>query len=120
MACWVPEAPTKIRVDDIKKILKRKSELYNFELPDNFDGLGIDYNKTYITPHLITKIEQMHQIAKERGGRCLSEHYTNKSTKLLWECSKGHQWEATPHNVIRGSWCMKCSAKKRAAKTRLF
>jgi hypothetical protein len=115
----IPEIPTKINANDVKKIIKRKSGIYNFELPDNFDDLKIDYNEAYITPHLIRKIEQMHQIAKERGGKCLSKHYTNKSTKLLWECSKGHQWEAIPHNVIRGSWCPKCSAKKRAAKRKL-
>lgn len=115
----IPEIPTKIKPDDIKRIIKRKSESNKFELPNNYDDIKIDYNEAYITPHLITKLEQMHQIAKRRGGKCLSERYTNKSTKLLWECKKGHRWKAIPHNVIRKSWCPKCSAKKRTAKRKL-
>jgi hypothetical protein len=53
-------------------------------------------------------IEEMHQIAADRGGRCLSEIYTNTRTKLLWECSKGHTWEAVPSDVKKGTWCPKC------------
>jgi len=54
-------------------------------------------------------IEDMHQIAHERGGKCLSEKYLGVKSKLLWECSEGHSWEATPDKVIRGRWCPECS-----------
>jgi len=54
-------------------------------------------------------IEEMQNIAKERNGKCLSYIYTNNSTKLLWECSKAHQWSATPRLVKMGSWCPFCS-----------
>ena len=53
-------------------------------------------------------IEEMHQIAADRGGRCLSESYTNNRTKLLWECSEGHTWEAAPSGIKKGTWCPKC------------
>lgn len=54
-------------------------------------------------------IEEMRTIAEERGGKCLSSKYRNKSSKLLWECDKGHRWAATSGNVkSNGSWCPKC------------
>ena len=115
----IPEVPTKIKVDDIKKIIRRKCELNNINVPENINHLKVDLIKAYTSPDLIIKINQMHQIAKERGGKCLSDHYTNRHTNLRWECSKGHQWEARPHNVIRGSWCPKCSTKQRSAKRKL-
>ena len=57
-------------------------------------------------------IEEMQEIAKSRGGKCLSKKYTNANTKLKWECSQGHRWDATPNKVKNTcSWCRKCSVK---------
>jgi hypothetical protein len=58
-------------------------------------------------------IEAMRQLAKERGGKCLSKSYVGANTKLLWQCAEGHQWEGIPNNVKRGSWCFYCAQKKR-------
>ena len=41
-------------------------------------------------------IKEMQAIAQSREGRCLSRHYANNKSPLLWECSQGHRWEATP------------------------
>ncbi len=59
------------------------------------------------------RLEEMHQIAKERGGRCLSTSYKNASTPLLWVCGHGHHWKACAANVKggprrKGSWCREC------------
>jgi len=64
-------------------------------------------------------LEEMIKIASERGGRCLSEKYIDRKTKLLWECSEGHQWEGSPDSIIRGSWCPVCAPDKIADKLRL-
>jgi len=64
-------------------------------------------------------IGAMHQLSQRRGGRCLSSEYINTKTNLLWECSKGHRWEAAPNNVKNGSWCPICSAKRRAESRKL-
>jgi len=53
-------------------------------------------------------IAEMHQIAKNKGGECLSEEYTNNATKLKWRCGKGHVWEARPLNIRSGYWCHQC------------
>lgn len=58
-------------------------------------------------------IADMERIAKKKGGKCLSDIYVNKKTKLKWQCKKGHRWE-TPYNSIRqGNWCIVCSGKKK-------
>jgi hypothetical protein len=53
-------------------------------------------------------IEDYKVLAHARGGYCRSNEYKNAHTKLIWECSKGHVWEATPNSIRRGSWCKKC------------
>jgi hypothetical protein len=59
-------------------------------------------------------IEECQQVAKERGGKCLSTKYKNTSTKMLWECSEGHQWESK-FDIMksRGNWCPQCYDKRR-------
>jgi len=57
-------------------------------------------------------IQEMRQIAIERGGKCLSDNYINGSTKLRWQCRSGHEWLATPDNVKNGeSWCPICARR---------
>ena len=53
-------------------------------------------------------IKEMHRVAKNKGGKCLSDKYINSATKLKWQCREGHVWEATPNNVKRKSWCPAC------------
>jgi len=70
------------------------------------------------------RLEEMHQIAKERGGRCLSTSYKNASTPLLWVCRHGHQWKARAANVQgglrrKGSWCRECYNGRRRFHERL-
>ena len=51
--------------------------------------------------------------AKTKGGLCLSEKYTNSKTHLKWQCSKGHTWNATSSNILRGKWCPQCSGSQK-------
>ena len=57
-------------------------------------------------------LEDMKNIAQERGGECLSQQYRLSHGKLLWRCAKGHEWEATP-NMVRNdnTWCPYCGGK---------
>src|ERR1700676_536966 len=54
-------------------------------------------------------IEEMRLLAKNRGGQCLSKHYSNDDTKLTWRCAAGHEWKAAPVAVKRGTWCPRCA-----------
>lgn len=58
-------------------------------------------------------IEEMQNIALERGGKCLSKVYANSSTKLEWECVNGHRWFSSPNNIRAGSWCHECGGSKK-------
>ena len=63
-------------------------------------------------------IDQMRELAQQRGGQCLSEHYTNSSSKLQWQCHRGHQWHALPGSVMRGHWCAVCACLHRISNPR--
>jgi hypothetical protein len=56
-----------------------------------------------------SNIQEMREIARERGGKCLSKEYVNSQTRLTWECAKGHIWEARPSKIKFGQWCPKCN-----------
>lgn len=60
------------------------------------------------------KLNKLIQVAESRGGKCLSQAYTNNKTPLLWECQCGHQWPASPQDITnKQSWCPKCSKRKK-------
>src|SRR6267378_676291 len=58
-------------------------------------------------------LAQMRRIARRRGGSCLYTRYVNALVSLLWRCRLGHEWNATPANVARGTWCPSCTRKRR-------
>ena len=60
----------------------------------------------------IKTIEDMHAIAKQRNGKCLSKKYINRQTELKWQCSEGHIWHSKPNNIVGGTWCHICGKKK--------
>jgi len=56
-------------------------------------------------------IEDMKRAAEFRGGKCLSDEMKKGDmyTPLMWECSEGHRFFATPYAVIFGGhWCEEC------------
>lgn len=58
-------------------------------------------------------LQENKDIARSRGGRCLSSTYVDNSTKMEWECSEGHRWFASTSSVKQGgSWCPQCSYKR--------
>ena len=57
-------------------------------------------------------IDEVNELASERGGECLSKIYVNARTKIKWKCDEGHIWEATTDNIRRGHWCPVCGYKK--------
>src|ERR1700748_2300192 len=55
----------------------------------------------------VTLIE-LQELAKSRGGKCISKSYLGDKNKLDWECSEGHIWSASPNNIKTGTWCPIC------------
>ena len=58
-------------------------------------------------------VDALHAIAAERGGKCLTECYTNSQARLEWECQRGHTWLASFNSIKQGSWCPECRAASR-------
>ena len=56
-------------------------------------------------------IEQCHEFAKTKSGKCLSTEYINTRTKMNWKCIKNHQWITTFVSIKSGSWCQSCAGK---------
>nr|MDO8113046.1 hypothetical protein [Candidatus Sigynarchaeota archaeon] len=55
-------------------------------------------------------METTRDVAKRRGGRCVTASYTTTSASIKWECALGHRWYATVNNVVRhGTWCPICA-----------
>lgn len=53
-------------------------------------------------------IDDMRQVAQQRGGKCLSVEYKNNRQKLEWECEYGHKWFVDYNTIQRGCWCPEC------------
>ena len=54
-------------------------------------------------------VESMQQIAAQKNGKFLSKTFNSVNDRYRWKCLKNHEWIAAPSDVIRGSWCKKCS-----------
>ena len=55
-------------------------------------------------------IKPLQDHAAALGGQCLAVEYKNVKFTVMWRCSNGHEWQATPKNVLHsGSWCPKCA-----------
>jgi hypothetical protein len=48
----------------------------------------------------------------KRNGLCLAIEYKNTYTKMPWQCSEGHQWEAAWNRVSLRTWCPICAKNK--------
>lgn len=56
-------------------------------------------------------LADMQNVAKRRGGECLSETMTTGDlrTPLRWRCGRGHEFKASPSVVaLGGHWCPEC------------
>lgn len=55
-------------------------------------------------------LPKMRQLAGSKGGKCLAAAApATMKTHVAWECAAGHQWEATPDNVLNNKrWCPRC------------
>ena len=55
------------------------------------------------------KIQDCHDFAYSKGGKCLSKVYKNANTKMEWECKRGHRRVSTFSVVRSCCWCSQCN-----------
>ena len=57
-------------------------------------------------------VEYLDEVARIRGGKCLSVEYKNLQAKLQWECAQGHFFTLSLGKILyRNSWCPTCNIK---------
>lgn len=56
-------------------------------------------------------IDDCKLLAKQKGGKCLSDQIKNSYTKLTWSCSYNHIWESAYSDIKKGRWCPLCLNK---------
>lgn len=66
-------------------------------------------------------IEAAQELAKSKGGTCLSTEYKNAKTHLQWQCKEGHIWNAVYDAVSggkrnKGTWCSQCAHSNKEKK----
>ena len=70
---------------------------------------------------MVDSLETYRQIARDRGGVCLSEEYLGSMKKLSFRCNEGHIWSATPNSIkSKKTWCRKCAYKKQRDSIKIF
>ncbi len=58
-------------------------------------------------------IDMVVATAKKYGLKCLSDKYTNNTTKMLWRCGKGHIFERAYTSISRGhTRCARCFCER--------
>jgi hypothetical protein len=58
-------------------------------------------------------IEDMQELANQRGGKCLSTEFITSRANLKWRCEEGHEWEGRADGIIySGKWCPVCGRRR--------
>jgi len=128
---WCPWCSGRIRLDpldELKKIAKKHggeclaTEYKNIKIKLGWrcaEGHEWEASSNHIRngvwcPHCAgvarLTLADMHELASQKGGKCLSESYKNRQTKLRWRCAEGHEWSAVPSSIQIGVWCPTCSS----------
>lgn len=90
----------------IKECGKEKKVYFNINNINDVDIASLSINKT-------GKLLEMKSLAKNKGGKCLSQNYVDSKTKLQWKCKNGHIWKSLPLKVKHGQWCPYCAKNRR-------
>jgi hypothetical protein len=108
----IKQAGEKRSLSEIKDDLYKECQRLNIKLPENYNDITLDANKAFVKNEndILNTIKE---IAKNKGGKCLSNEFKNVTTKLKWECKNGHQWESMPARNLSGCWCKSCAATER-------
>jgi hypothetical protein len=64
-------------------------------------------------------IEEMHRMARQWGGRCLSTEYVKSTIPLLWRCDRRHEFWRAPSTIRQDDrFCPVCMEKARREQRR--
>jgi hypothetical protein len=82
--------------------IKRK----NFGCPKCYNEIRSQHRIRY-------NVDDLNKFVEKLNGKFLSLKVKGMNNKHLWQCEKGHQWEASITNVVyNGTWCLQCNSSK--------
>ena len=98
--------PYHIKTVDLKDYIFEQLKALNLGI-----NLNVDTQIEYVVSN---ELEELREIAKKRGGVCLSNIYLGVTEKHKFQCSKGHIWEALASNIksARKMWCPTCKPER--------
>ena len=125
---WCPECTKTITIPDMQQLAQKRggkclSDVYHYDKIPLLWQCANGHQWSALPSHVKdgqwcrecfgeTQLAMFRKLARKQKGKCLSETYININTPLLWQCAKGHQWEATPKEVKKkikdGQWCPNC------------
>lgn len=95
--------------DNLKELSRKIYEVLRTEFKIEKEFIEINVSRK--------KIEELKNIAFERGGKLISDVYLGYHVPLLWECKNNHQWKSSVGSVKDNkSWCPKCVKNRRLDK----
>jgi len=102
------EIPYTVDPEDMGKYIRDSCEKLNIHVPHESK---VDYKSL---PRVFSpeRLEEARELAKAKGGECLSNVYVTARKKLDWKCAKNHWFSMTTDDVKSGTWCPTCSSKQ--------
>jgi hypothetical protein len=104
----IPAIPKRLPLGQVIAFIKEQLVAKGIPLPQGFDTRDVDINEAYRTGGAREVLNRLRTIAREHGGKCLSDTYGGSQSKLLWQCGEGHKWKAAPDGIKQGQWCPYC------------
>lgn len=98
------EVPYKVKYKDMEKYILDQTKT---DIPFK----NLNYKKWNM--YSLDILKELQEIAKLKGGQCISDFYLCDSSKLEWKCKYCHIWHATSHVIKAGHWCPECVGLKR-------
>ena len=63
-------------------------------------------------------LERLREIVARHEGHMLTP-YVASEEKVRFRCAQGHEWDAVPNSIQRGSWCRRCAIAARSVDRKL-
>lgn len=99
-----PAIPEMTALDGLPALVK--SQLAKFGIVPPFDASITSLNLSKVYDR--SALNELREIAYERGGDLLSDTYLGNRGHLRWRCAAGHEWANSPNGIRSGHWCARC------------
>lgn len=104
----IPDTIKNDRIGHIKHFIQEMVINLGFKPTKTLNELVVDLSGLYDNGHF----QSLKKIAEDRGGKVISNEYNGTNHKITFECKYGHQWDAIPQIIKKGSWCPRCNGSE--------